>query len=99
MTRLVAAVTIQLGAAVFILHSLGVNDLAAQTIKAAAVQQHRHCHRRYRQYRHDQQYQQRLPAALGHTPGMLLLDVAQGKLFPVVGVVIHSTVHPHTILA
>ena len=53
MTRLVAAVTIQLGAAVFILHRLGVNDLAAQTIKTAAVQQHRHCHRRYRQYRHD----------------------------------------------
>ena len=96
MTRLVAAVTIQLGAAVFILHRLGVDDLAAQTIKTAAVQQHRCRHRRYRQYRHDQQ---RLPAALGHTPGMLLLDVAQGKLFPVVGVVIHSTVHPHTILA
>ena len=28
--------------------------------------------------------------------GLLLLGIAQRELFPVVGVVIHSAVHPHT---
>ena len=37
--------------------------------------------------------------SLYHAAGLHLLGVAQRELFPVVGVVIHSTVHPHTILA
>ena len=87
----VVFVVVQLGAAGLVLLRPGVNDTAAQPVKAVGVPQHRRGHRP-QHHQHRQRQPQPFVGALAplHPMGRLLLQVAQREIIQFFGVFFHG---------
>ena len=95
----VVFIVIELGAARFILFGPGVDDAAAQAVKAVGVPQHGGGHRA-QHHQHDKRQPQPLAGLflLPQTAGLLLLKISLGEIIDALCVLLHGLPPPFTVV-